>query len=300
LGSPGETTLNLDATGKTSKDGSRSGLQGVLRDLMLARAFLSKNSYQIFECMHGIRLFKTEVVGALGMFFQQEQRPKHFVIYFSGHGHRQTGNWIFTDGELSLFEVYDIFSQYAPVESCLSIVADSCHSGAWVELLMSCPTEFDMSRFAIQAACLKDEVCWDTSVGGMFTKSWVSGAYYHLSRRQAWEYRGSEGLADMQSAFKESTTSWLPWNGFLSNNPGLLALRLFAVSSFYSCSKECSNLISDPELEHSQHPIASHPYAFNLMFHDNRFAEMDPKERFPDEGISREYIDLQRFWLGRS
>jgi hypothetical protein len=60
LGSPGVMTVEGNVDGKISKGGSKGGLEGVLRDLMLARAFLSKNSYSIVECMHGMRLFRYE------------------------------------------------------------------------------------------------------------------------------------------------------------------------------------------------------------------------------------------------
>ena len=58
LGSPGEMPVEERIVAKSSRGGSKGGLQGVLRDLLLARAFLSKNSYSIFECMHGMRLFR--------------------------------------------------------------------------------------------------------------------------------------------------------------------------------------------------------------------------------------------------
>jgi len=301
LGSPGETNMSLDSTTKVTKDGTRSGLQGVLRDLMLARAFLSKNSYGIFECMHGIRLFKSEVVGALAMFFNQEHQPKHYVVYFSGHGDKHTGNWIFTDGELSFNEIYDIFIKYSPTESCMSIVADCCHSGAWVEQVLASPASvYDVSRVAVQAACRTSEVCWDTSVGGLFTKSWVSGAYYRLAERQIWAYNGQKGLDEYQVSLKNSLSTYTPWQGFISQNPAIHAARLFVFSMFYTCSNECANHLSaDQDLEHCQHPIATHPFAFNLIFHDNRFSEFDHPQRFPDEKVApRQFIDLTKFWLG--
>eukprot|EP00301_Raphidiophrys_heterophryoidea_P012962 c20291_g1_i1.p1 GENE.c20291_g1_i1~~c20291_g1_i1.p1 ORF type:complete len:390 (-),score=57.07 c20291_g1_i1:199-1368(-) len=282
LGSPGETmidTNNLSA--KVSKDGTRSGLQGVLRDLMLARAFLIQNMYRIFECLHGMRLFKSEVLAATALFFAQDSKPVHFLVYFSGHGNRQTGNWIFTDGEIALQEIYDLFVAYAPPSSCLSVVADCCHSGAWVEQLLSRPHDLDHGRFCIQAACQRDEVCWDTKVGGMFTKSWVSGEYSKLAKRQMYEHHGQAQLEDMQSNVKSSFSSWLPWNRFLANNPALLSCTFLASSTTFALTRECSSLISDSDVEHSQHPTASHPWAFNLLFYDARFKSLTERERFP-------------------
>eukprot|EP00300_Choanocystis_sp_HF-7_P033346 c45672_g1_i1.p1 GENE.c45672_g1_i1~~c45672_g1_i1.p1 ORF type:complete len:336 (+),score=63.44 c45672_g1_i1:63-1070(+) len=297
LGSPGETLSNQNVTAKVSKDGgSRSGLQGVLSDLMLARAFLIANGYGVFECLHGMRLFKSEVQGALSDFFKQPQ-PQHFVIYFSGHGNRLSGNWVFTDGEVSLDEVYTMFLEIAPQNSCLSIVADCCHSGAWVEQISLCPDDFDKRRFAVQAACLKDEVCWDTRVGGLFTKSWVSGDYYKITERQLREHSQQIEVGTLQSNFKASLTSWLPWNRFLANNPALLACSLLAASSLYGCSRECSQLLADSDLENAQHPIATHPFAFNLTFHDSKFAHLARRERFPS-AVQCQFIDIRNFWLG--
>jgi hypothetical protein len=185
------------------------------------------------------------------------------------------------------------------LKSTIAIVADCCHSGAWVDQVLSFPDDFDCNRLAIQAACLTDEVCWDTAVGGLFTKSWVSGAYHSLAKKQVWEYRGKKNVESLETSLKDSWSSWLPWNGLVSKNPGVLFVGLFALSSVMNCSKECSSLLADSDLEHSQHPIATHSHINNLTLYDHRFAEMDEEHRFPSSDVPCVFIDLQKFWLGR-
>jgi len=309
LGSPGETASTKAYTAKASRDGGRAGLQGVLRDLMLARAFLVDNDHGVFECLHGMRLFRGEVIGALTLFFMQDPAPEHFVIYFSGHGNPQTGNWALTDGELSLADIYDVFVANAPPDAACSIVADSCHSGAWVDQLRARSDDFDATRFAVQAACLKDEVCWDTRVGGLFTKNWVSGEYYRMAQAQVRRNRGRQQLEDLQQDVKQSIRNYLPWAGFLTNHPGVVACRLLTAAGMFTCASECQALSDRSrglgDVERAQHPIASHPYAFNLTFYDARFGDMVEERRFPRKDGERSstsrschFIDLNHFWLG--
>jgi len=287
---------------------------------MLARSFFMQNMYSIFECTHGMRLFKSEVLASIALFFAQDCHPIHFVVYFSGHGNRQTGNWILTDGEITLQDIYDLFISYAPLASCISIIADCCHSGSWVDQLTSRPLDLDINRLSIQASCQRDEVCWDTKVGGLFTKSWVSGEYTKLAKRQLWEHHGQAQLDDIQTSLKNSLSSWLPWSRFLANNPALLSCTFLASSTAFTCSKECSALTMDSDLEDCQHPVSSHPWVFGLIFFDSRFATMNQAERFPPvdlkpshrqqqqhpsnsvapggsshpEGVPRDYIPAQR------
>jgi len=252
----------------------------------------------MFPLIWSDSVIRDEVLGALSLFFRQLHDPEHFCIYFSGHGNKQTGNWVFTDGELSLQDVSTLFLRFAPLKSTLAIVADCCHSGSWVDQVLSFPDDYDCSRFAIQAACLKDEVCWDTAVGGFFTKSWVSGAYHSLAKKHCWEHRGRKTVQTLQTSLNDSWSSWLPWNGLVSKNPGVLFCSFMTATSILNCSTECSSLLSDSDLEHSQHPIATHPHVHMMTFFDHRFTDMPETDRFPAEALCA-FIDLQKFWLGR-
>ena len=69
---------------------------------------------------HDFIPYRDEVLGALALFFQQIQEPEHFVIYFSGHGNKQTGNWVFTDGEISLQDVNTLFLVSLPSNTFLA------------------------------------------------------------------------------------------------------------------------------------------------------------------------------------
>ena len=96
-------------------------------------------------------------------------------------------------------------------------------------------------------------------------------------------------------------STYVPWAGFISNNPGFLACRFLAATGLFACTKECQTIRNTQDLEKAQNPIASHPFAFNLVFIDARFGEMQEEERFPPKNVLDEvsFISLANFWLGK-
>ena len=56
------------------------------------------------------------------------------MLWYTGHGVEDTGNWVFSNGTVSFSEIYDLYKKYFHGK-LLYIVADCCYSGQWVQRL---------------------------------------------------------------------------------------------------------------------------------------------------------------------
>ena len=67
---------------------------------------------------------KSIVVITLIMFFT-------VLIWYTGHGQIDTGNWVLKDGFLTFEDIYNLYMRYLKGRH-LYIITDCCFSGAWV------------------------------------------------------------------------------------------------------------------------------------------------------------------------
>ena len=92
------------------------------------------------------------------------------LIWYTGHGEKNSGNWVFEDGNLAFESIYDLYIRYFKGRY-LYIVTDCCYSGVWVEdcarLLdrdgVMCGHEAERQKIYIKvfAACLPNETAYD-------------------------------------------------------------------------------------------------------------------------------------------
>ncbi|CAF0855889.1 unnamed protein product [Didymodactylos carnosus] len=81
-----------------------------------------------------------------------------FIIYWCGHGVPYTGNWGFSEGEtITCDELINLWtSANREDRDALTIIADTCFSGAWIDELRT----KQIPNLAYQAACRSDETAW--------------------------------------------------------------------------------------------------------------------------------------------
>ena len=53
------------------------------------------------------------------------------LIWYMGHGQKNTGNWCFKDGEITLDEIIKLYTTYFSGK-LLYLISDCCYSGQWV------------------------------------------------------------------------------------------------------------------------------------------------------------------------
>ena len=97
---------------------------------------------------------------------------KFFVvlIWYTGHGEKGTGNWIFKDGSVKFEDIYSLYKNFFKGRY-LYIVTDCCYSGCWVEdcakLLdedgIKCghSAKYQGVYIKVFAACLLNEPAYD-------------------------------------------------------------------------------------------------------------------------------------------
>ena len=90
------------------------------------------------------------------------------LIYYAGHGQKDTENWVVCDsmphGKISLSavqleEVLDIWIS-PPQSLCLTILADCCYSGQWVQGLEKA-MKYHAYPISIISACTENEVAYE-------------------------------------------------------------------------------------------------------------------------------------------
>ena len=92
------------------------------------------------------------------------------LIWYTGHGEKDTGNWVFKDGCLTFEDIYDLYKRCFKGQY-LYIVTDCCYSGSWVvecaRLLdrdsIKCGNNAKRQKVYIKvfAACLPNEQAYD-------------------------------------------------------------------------------------------------------------------------------------------
>ena len=129
---------------------------------------------------------KKEMLEAITDFFGQVKR--NFILYYSGHGEANSGNWVIGKPDVREVEVVsldELLSLWRKSPSSdykrLLIISDSCHSGAWVDKLEKMHKSNVNCNISMIASCQADESCTDTRMGGDFTR--------YMLREQPDDYR---------------------------------------------------------------------------------------------------------------
>lgn len=101
-----------------------------------------------------------------------------FQLCFAGHGRQGDGALVLTDEVITPNDLLSTLTKIAnkvspPGKFRISVVLDSCHSGAFItEILSACfSKDSQMIPFMVFASCMEDEVAWeDAGLGhGVFT-----------------------------------------------------------------------------------------------------------------------------------
>ena len=105
--------------------------------------------------------------------FIEEKMGPSYLIYFTGHGTKKTGNWNFPDKTyMTLQRVLKTWTATTETRSKVNLflINDSCHSGAWVRILKSYHKNQKHTNVEMVAACgPKDTTEYSEKYGSDFT-----------------------------------------------------------------------------------------------------------------------------------
>jgi hypothetical protein len=121
-----------------------------------------------------LRSSRNEAFDLIQEFFQLDNddsrsERKTFVLYWGGHGLLDLGNWGFTyGGEITCRDIINAWRSrplagHYNDTSSLTIIADTCYSGAWIEELQA----ENIPRLAYQAASRADEPAYVVDDGNI-------------------------------------------------------------------------------------------------------------------------------------
>ena len=150
---PKEIGISKRRTRDAQGDGNGAFLAGVTRDLVNMEDVVGT---KLFNTVKNLYLTKNSALRHVTMVFKKCRQTKaHPMLYYTGHGEIGTGNWCFSDGTVSIEEIFDM----VPAGCCYPMIfSDACYSGHWANF---CLREgiFD---FHCLAACPEYSTALDT------------------------------------------------------------------------------------------------------------------------------------------
>ncbi len=145
------------------------------RDFRAITEFFEQTHATVWRCVPTrLRSDRQEAFDLINEFFQLDNNDikgerKTFVIYWCGHGEPGSGNWAFSSGGditcrniINAWHSRPVAGHYDDMSS-LTIIADTCYSGAWIEELQA----ENIPRLAYQAASRADEPAYVVDDGNI-------------------------------------------------------------------------------------------------------------------------------------
>ena len=72
------------------------------------------------------------------------------IIYYTGHGEKNTGNWCFKDGVITFNDVFNLYKEHFEAKQ-LTIISDCSYSGNWITECANCLDEMGIPSCGHQA-----------------------------------------------------------------------------------------------------------------------------------------------------
>ena len=176
-------------------------LPGVSNDLDLAMGHWGNRSdWSMYKTRTKKQEALEHIEGYLNVDARDDPEADTFVLQYSGHGARGSGDWcMYDEGRVTFDEVMEKWeASEAKAKGCLLVlVLDSCHSGKWVERAK----ERNLMDVAVQAACGPDEVTFDK----FFTQLLIR---YHNGKLSK-----DEALTNSRTSYENSMhpCAYVPW-----------------------------------------------------------------------------------------
>lgn len=146
------------------------------RDFLAITSFFERANVTIWRCVPTrMRSDRNEALQFIQEFFQLDRQTvpgerRTFIIYWCGHGTPGSGNWGFsTGGDITCRDIINAWSsrlvapETDPDTSYLTIIADTCFAGEWIEPLRA----ENIPRLAYQAASRTDESAFVVNDGNV-------------------------------------------------------------------------------------------------------------------------------------
>ena len=97
-----------------------------------------------------------------------------YLIYYTGHGEKKTGNWVFPDETyMTLQKLLKIWTATTKTRSEVNLVliSNSCYSGVWVRIPKSYHHNKEHTNVEMVAACGPKDTTGYVKKGSYFTKA---------------------------------------------------------------------------------------------------------------------------------
>eukprot|EP01084_Bolivina_argentea_P104520 187139_1 len=84
--------------------------------------------------------------------FLKKTKGNDKILYYTGHGIRNKGDWCFHDGVITFDWIYDKWKQNCAKRRQIVIISDCCYSGIWTQKAHALSSQHD-GQFQVQSAC---------------------------------------------------------------------------------------------------------------------------------------------------
>ena len=114
--------------------------------------------HELYNTVRDLHITKDTGIKHITEFFEEcNNKGTKPMLYYSGHGETAAGNWCFSDGTISIQEIFDMVP-----ESCYypMIFSDACYSGHWANFCLN----KSITGFHCLAACPEYSTALDTDM----------------------------------------------------------------------------------------------------------------------------------------
>ena len=148
---------NITISDRRTRDchGDRCGtfLPGVTHDLANMEGAVKAD---LFNTVKDLSLTRSTALDRIRRLFETCSRGKAKpMLYYTGHGEKETGNWCFADGKISIEEILGMRPKGTAYPM---IFSDTCYSGHWANFCL----KRNIEGFHCLAACPEYSKAFDT------------------------------------------------------------------------------------------------------------------------------------------
>lgn len=169
-------------TDKISDDNNCNFVEGVSADLANIEATIKEYAQSGWApwALHNIvnntkDTSKADVIDTIKECAQEckkQAKGREVVIYYTGHGETNTGNWCFADGVVTLSDVYNAVLSVYPKVDTVNLMCDCNYSGNWCMELKQ--MKLKKKHVDIKAGSWPDALAYNSQYGGLYTLMWTN------------------------------------------------------------------------------------------------------------------------------